>query len=120
MAGIFASLPIPFINAGQNVILYQHIPDEMRGRVFSARNALQFGTIPPALLLGGFLADYVMEPLMACPDRFPATALSILVGSGAGSGMAAMFLFTGIFGGVFCLAISKRQELRSLQQNLLQ
>lgn len=120
MAGIFASLPIPFINAGQNVILYQHIPDEMRGRVFSARNALQFGTIPPALLLGGFLADYVMEPLMACPDRFPATALSIIVGSGAGSGMAAMFLFTGIFGGVFCLAISKRQELRSLQQNLLQ
>ena len=41
MAGIFASLPIPFINAGQNVILYQQIPDEMRGRVFSARNAAQ-------------------------------------------------------------------------------
>lgn len=120
MAGIFASLPIPFINAGQNVILYQQIPDEMRGRVFSARNALQFGTIPPALLLGGFMADYVMEPLMAFPDRFPAKILSVLVGSGAGSGMAAMFLFTGIFGGVFCMVISKRKEIRMLQQKIVQ
>lgn len=114
VAGIFSSLPIPFINAGQNLILYQQIPDEMRGRVFSAKNALQLGTIPPALLLGGFLADQVMEPMMAATERFPASALSAFVGSGPGSGMAAMFLFTGVFGSIFCIAVSKRKEIKGL------
>lgn len=35
IAGLAASLPIPFINAGQMVILYQNIPEEIQGRIFA-------------------------------------------------------------------------------------
>ena len=64
IAGIAASLPIPFIMAGQNVIMYNRIPQEMQGRVFAVRNTIQFCTIPIGILLGGFFADYIFEPFM--------------------------------------------------------
>lgn len=102
LAGIFASLPIPRIFAAQELILYRRIPKEMQGRVFAVRNAIQYSTIPIGILLGGWLADRVFEPFMA-GGSILAQRLSRLVGSGAGSGMALMFLCTGLLGGGFCL-----------------
>lgn len=102
IAGLAASAPIPFINAGQNVILYRNIPGEMQGRIFAVRNAIQYSTIPLGLLLGGFLADYVFEPFMQTDHKL-VEVLRIFVGEGAGSGMAVMFLCTGILGGLYSL-----------------
>jgi len=101
-AGLAASFPIAFINAGQNVILYQKVPEKMQGRVFAVRNAIQYSTIPVGILLGGFLADYVFEPFML-RDNALTGALHMLVGEGAGSGMAVMFLCTGLLGSLFSL-----------------
>lgn len=114
LAGIAASLPIPFINAGQNVILYQKVPEEMQGRVFAVRNAIQFSTIPIGILLGGFLADYVFEPFMK-QDNPLASFLHCLVGEGAGSGMAVMFLCTGICGCLFSCLSYRRKEIQDLR-----
>lgn len=50
--------------AEQNVILYKKIPEEIQGRVFAVRNAIQYCTIPFGILLDGYLADYVFEPFM--------------------------------------------------------
>ncbi len=114
-AGIAASLPIPFINAGQNVILYRKVPDGMQGRVFAVRNAIQYSTIPLGILLGGFLADYVFEPFMKSGN--PAVSLlQLLVGEGAGSGMAVMFLCTGVCGGLFSLISYHKKELKELKE----
>ena len=99
-AGLMASLPIPFINAGQNLIFYDTVPPEMQGRIFSARNAIQFCTIPIGILLGGALADYVLEPFMLT-DNPVTQVLHALVGEGAGAGMGVMFLCTGILGSLF-------------------
>lgn len=99
-AGMMASLPIPFINAGQNVIFYRTVPTEMQGRIFAVRNAIQFCTVPVGILLGGFLADYVFEPFMEA-EYGVVSALQLLVGKGAGSGMAVMFLCTGLLGSFF-------------------
>lgn len=115
-AGIAASLPIPFIMATQNIILYERIPTAIQGRVFAVRNAVQYGTIPAAILLGGFLAEYVFEPFVQA-NNIIAVVLQALVGTGKGSGMATMFLCTGIIGSVFCFAISKRKELDELRYN---
>lgn len=112
-AGIAASLPIPFIMAGQNVIMYSKIPDEMQGRVFAVRNAIQFGTIPFAILLGGFLADHVFEPLMRS-DHAVADCLRVIVGHGKGSGMAVMFLMTGITGFLISFFSYRKREIREL------
>ena len=114
IAGLAASLPIPFINAGQNVILYKKVPDEIQGRVFAVRNAIQYSTIPIGILLGGFLADYVFEPYMLSDN--PVTSfLHILVGNGAGSGMAVMFLCTGICGCIFSCLSYRNREIQKLR-----
>jgi len=61
---IFASFPIPFILASQRYILYSKVSEHLRGRIFSAKNGIQYFLIPLGLLLGGFLADRVFEPFM--------------------------------------------------------
>ena len=97
VAAVAASLPIPFMMANQNTILYQKIPVAMQGRVFAVRNAIQYSTIPAGIILGGWLADYVFEPFMASGNS-TAEMLGTIVGDSAGSGMAVMFLCTGVCG----------------------
>lgn len=115
IAGIMASLPIPFIMAGQNVIMYNKIPKNMQGRIFAIRNAIQFSTIPFAIFLGGYLADNVFEPLMQS-ESFISNALGILLGNTAGSGMAFMFLCTGICGFMISCISYHRKEIRKLDE----
>ena len=113
LAAIAASLPIAFINAGQMDLLYRYVPDEMQGRIFAVRNALQFSTIPVGILMGGFLADYVLEPLMKT-DLALVKVLQQLTGTGAGSGMAVMFLGTGVTGALFSLLSFHNKNIRRL------
>lgn len=108
-----ASLPIPFIQASQNAILYRRVPAALQGRVFAVRNAVQYSTIPVGILLGGCLADYVFEPFMSAGSRL-AEMLAAILGSGAGSGMAAMFLCTGICGSAVSMASCFNREIRKL------
>lgn len=111
LAGVAASLPIPFIQAGQNVILYSKIPKEMQGRVFAVRNSVQYCMIPFGILLGGFLADYVFEPFMKS-NHWLSNYLIAIVGKGDGSGMATMFLITGICGFLISYFAYKMPEIR--------
>lgn len=114
-AAFSASLPLPFIMAGQNLILYKKIPENIQGRVFAVRNAVQYSTIPFAILLGGYLSDYVFEPFMRSNSDI-VSLLGKIVGIGTGSGMAVMFLCTGICGFVmsifslFCKEIQKLND----------
>ena len=107
LAAIAASFPIAFIDVGHMDILYRTLPSDIQGRVFAVRNALQKSTIPLGILLGGALADYVFEPFMAGESSL-AAVLSLLVGTGSGSGMAVMFLCTGILGST-CSILSYRK-----------
>ncbi|MBQ9608491.1 MAG: MFS transporter [Lachnospiraceae bacterium] len=113
LEGLAASLPIPFITAGSSLILYKYIPEEMQGRIFSIRNAIQFSTIPIGIILGGFLADYVFEPFMTKQNNI-VFLLQMLVGKGAGSGMAIMFLLTGISGSIFSLICYRQKYIQKL------
>ncbi len=115
LAGVAACLPIPFINAGQNVILYKNVPPEMQGRVFSVRNAFQLFTMPIGTLAGGFLADYVFEPFMQSGNA-AASALSRIVGTGEGSGMAVMFLCTGISGSILSIMLYRLRSIQDLRE----
>ncbi len=112
-AAVAASLPIPFIQANQNTILYRKVPAAMQGRVFAVRNAIQYSTIPFGIILGGYLADYIFEPFMASGNRI-AGILGTIVGNGAGSGMAAMFLCTGLCGFTVSMASCFKREIKKL------
>lgn len=114
IAGLAASVPIPFIMAGQSVILYKMVPIQMQGRIFALRNAVQFSTIPVGILLGGYLADYVFEPFMLS-NSIVSTLLQKIVGSGSGSGMAVMFLCTGILGTVFSCFAYHNKYIQSIK-----
>ncbi len=81
-------------------LLYPHVPKEMQGLIFAVRNALQFAAIPAGIFLGGVLADRAFEPFMV-GTSLAAQAFAQLVGQGAASGMAVMFLTTGTCG-LFC------------------
>lgn len=112
-AAFAASLPIPFIMAEQNLILYKKIPENIQGRVFAVRNAIQYSTIPLGILLGGYLADYIFEPFMRSNAGI-VLFLEILVGKGAGSGMAVMFLCTGVCGFAMCILSLHSKKIQKL------
>lgn len=91
------------LDSGGQYLLYTHVPKEVQGRIFAVRNALQFAAIPAGIFLGGVLADCAFEPFMA-GTSLAAQAFARLVGQGAGSGMAVMFLTTGTCGLLCCTA----------------
>lgn len=96
-------------------VLYNTIPQEMQGSVFSVRNAIQYSTIPIGILLGGYLADYAFEPFMKSNSAL-ASILRYIVGTGDGNGMAVMFLCTGILGLICSLLAYRKREIQELQK----
>lgn len=102
IAAIGGNLPIPILDSGYQYLFYTRVPREIQGRVFAVRNLIQYSSIPVGLLLGGVFADYVFEPMMAGSSGL-AQALHHIVGTGAGSGMAVMFLVTGALGVLTCV-----------------
>lgn len=109
----FGWMVVPIMNANLDVILRTTIPVDMQGRVYSCRNTLQFFTIPVGFFLGGLLVDQVFEPIMAGE---PADSwLTVLFGTGKGSGAAIMMFVLGLAGAVICIVfahILKKYQFR--------
>ena len=105
---------IPVMNSNLSALLRLHIPVELQGRVYAARNTLQFFTIPVGYLLGGWLVDKICEPFMAGlgEDAF----LIWLLGSGKGGGAALVFLFLSAAGVLVCLAFRRDKCLWKLEE----
>lgn len=96
LGGFLGWIAIPLMNANLDVLMRTNIPVEKQGRVFAARNSLQFFTIPVGYFLGGMLVDKVFEPLMA--QQGANGVLTMLFGSGKGSGAACFFAFIWLIG----------------------
>ena len=93
-------LCIPVMNTNLDALMRSQIPSSIQGRVYSARNMLQFFTIPLGYLAGGFLVDSVFEPFMA--DGV-STVFTQLFGTGKGSGAAFLFAVIGVMGVLVCV-----------------
>ena len=107
-------IAIPFMNANMDVLFRNHIPLNMQGRVYSARNTLQFFTIPIGYFLGGFLVDKVFEPFMA--SQSAASIFVTLFGQGKGAGAAFLFLWLGFIGLITCLIFRKDPHILRLEK----
>jgi len=105
---------IPVMNANMDVLFRTKIPIEMQGRVYSARNTLQFFTIPLGYLCGGILVDRVFEPFMA--GQPAGSLLTALFGTGKGSGAALLFLVIGITGSLSCLPFRVDRNIWKLEK----
>jgi len=112
-AAFAGNLPIPFLNASENYLLMSKIPQDIQGRIFSIRGSLKFITMPAGYLIGGLLSDKVFEPLMAYSQRAQ-QLFGGIVGVGKGSGMALIFIITGILGFSFSVISYSNKHIRRL------
>lgn len=102
IAAFVSYLSAVIMNANLTTVMRTHVPIEMQGRVFSAKDTLQNCLIPLGLFLGGILADYVFEPFMTI-DSPTQRILSLFFGAGNGAGIAVMFFCVGILGCIISL-----------------
>jgi DHA3 family macrolide efflux protein-like MFS transporter len=91
VGGIGSSIGIA---ASQTMMQLKVAPD-VQGRVFSARRLLTWFPDTFTPILGGLLADKVMEPAMQ-NGGWAAKLFGWMAGTGPGSGMAGMMVFFGI------------------------
>lgn len=107
------SVFMPFLTANLTAVMRTNVPVEMQGRVFSARDTIQYSTIPLGLFLGGFLADHVFEPFMAVASPIQ-QALTLAFGTGKGSGIAVMYFIIGVVGSTSSFMCLRNPVYRSL------
>lgn len=88
---------MPLVNGSSQAIWQAKVSPDIQGKVFATRRLIAQIGFPVAMILGGRLADAVFEPAMASGGTF-AQFFQPLVGSGPGSGMALLFIFSGILG----------------------
>lgn len=110
-------IAIPLMSANLDAIMRLSIPQEMQGRVYAARNSLQFFTIPVGYFLGGAAVDMLFEPLMA--RQAAGSLLMALFGSGKGSGAACCFALQAVLGVCVCLWFMRDRHIRQLAQEEL-
>lgn len=104
------------MNANLTTTMRMHVPMEMQGRVFSAKDTIQNCAIPLGLFMGGILADCVFEPFMTRNSSMQ-QILSVCFGSGNGSGIAVMFFVIGILGFIISLARLRKRVYNILDQD---
>lgn len=102
VAAGLGSFFIPILSSSGDTIWQSKIPQAMQGRVFSVRTMLNNVFLPAGYLLGGVLADRVMEPAMAANGRL-APVFGWLVGTGPGAGMALMYIGSAVLAIMVCL-----------------
>ncbi|WP_420642326.1 MFS transporter [Candidatus Leptofilum sp.] len=88
---------IPILNGSNQAIWQAKVAPDVQGRVFAVRRLIAQITAPLATAVAGPLADNVFEPAMH-PDGVLAPIFGWLVGTGTGTGMALMFVVTGLIG----------------------
>jgi MFS family permease len=83
------------MNASNQAIWQSKVAPDLQGRVFSARRLIAWFTQPIAPVIGGVLADYVLEPAMRSEQLLPQT-FGWLVGTGPGAGMGLLIVICGL------------------------
>lgn len=112
LGAVLGWVGIPLMNTNLDALLRHAIPLALQGRVYAARNSLQFFTIPLGYLLGGILVDQLFEPWMAGQT---AGLPALLFGTGKGSGAAVLFLCLAFLGVITCLLFRRDSRIWALE-----
>lgn len=114
IGGFLGWIAIPLMNTNLDAIMRLHVSEKMQGRVYSVRNSLQFFTIPLGYFLGGLLVDQVFEPIMAIQRED--SILSLMFGTGKGSGAAFLFFVIAFAGIGVCLYFRRNKHIWELER----
>lgn len=113
LAGIMATVG----NASSQAILQAKVAPDVQGRVFAARRMISWAPDALTPVLGGLLADLVMEPAMRTEGGL-ARLLGRLVGTGPGAGMSLIMVFFGVCTILTLLAGYLVPHIRNMEQIL--
>ncbi|PZO18375.1 MAG: MFS transporter [Leptolyngbya foveolarum] len=91
----FASLNFPLMGSSEQTIWLFKVQPNIQGRVFAARWMMVQLASPVSFLIGGPLADWVLEPAMQ-PGGQLAPLLGHFFGTGSGAGMSVLYALTSI------------------------
>lgn len=111
----FGALFSPLINTSNQSIWQAKVAPDLQGRVFSARRLIAWLTNPISPIIGGTLADFVLEPAMKTPQGFAASVLQPIFGSGPGAGMAVVMSLCGLMGMLVGLAGYRFSVIRNAE-----
>jgi len=89
------AIVVPLVNGSNQAIWQSKVAPDLQGRVFSSRRLIAWITNPISPIIGGTLADFVLEPAARAGTGLPA-AFAWLVGTGPGSGMGLLIVFCGM------------------------
>jgi hypothetical protein len=92
---VLMEITVVVVNASNQAIWQAKVAPDAQGRVFSARRLIAWITNPITPVIGGTLADFVLEPAMKTHGSL-ANLFGPLFGSGPGSGMGLIFFFCGL------------------------
>jgi hypothetical protein len=85
----------PLINSSSQAIWQAKVMPDIQGRVFAARRLISWSAMPLAPIIGGTLADFILEPMMKAQSSGFARLVEPAFGSGPGSGMALLIFLCG-------------------------
>jgi MFS transporter, DHA3 family, macrolide efflux protein len=89
------TLVVSLINASNQAIWQSKVAPDLQGRVFSSRRLIAWFTNPISPIIGGVLADFVLEPAMQS-EGVLAQTFGWLVGTGPGAGMGLLIIGCGL------------------------
>jgi len=112
-AAFLMMLFIPVLNGCSQALWMSKVP-EFQGRVFATRRLIAQISQPLAMILTGPLADWVFEPAMQQGGSL-ADVFGWLGGTGDGTGMALIFVFMGISGGLIRLLGYSIKAIRDVE-----
>lgn len=105
---------VPIVGSSFTAILQTRTPPDVQGRVFATVRMLAMIAMPLSYFLAGPLADQVFEPAMA-PGGVLAGVLGGWIGTGAGRGIAVMFMVSGLVLAVSALAAYGSPQIRAVE-----
>jgi MFS transporter, DHA3 family, macrolide efflux protein len=91
---VLGGLSMPLINSSNQAIWQSKVAPDLQGRVFSARRLIAWFANPISPIIGGTLADFVLEPAMRSASPL-SSMFGWLVGTGPGTGMGLLQILCG-------------------------
>ena len=94
-AGFLMAIAFPLLSGSERALLTAAAPVEVQGRIFAGRDLVNDLAEGAAMLLAGVLSDHLLEPAMQSPGPW-STLFAPIAGTGAGAGMALLYVGSAI------------------------
>ena len=114
--GIFlGNILVPLLLANVDYLTRVRIPIELQGRVFSARNTIQYLFLPVGIFLSGFLNDFVFYPIIK-DNYLLMKSLSFLGKNNQELSIALLYIFIGFLGIIGSIIFRSNKNFKELDK----